>query len=500
MTADANFYTSFTELLAGGDSPLAITDDGERVSYADAAQQAALLAGCLQALGARPGDRVTVQVEKSLPNLYLYLACLRAGLVYQPLNTAYRSAELRYFLENAEPVIVVCDPAGEDTVKPLLPRSVRQLLTLAVDGSGSLATAASEASPQPEPVERAGADLAALLYSSGTTGRPKGIMLTHDNLRSSAAVLVESWGFTASDRLLHALPIYHVHGLFVALGCVLQSGASMLWLNRFDVSQVIAALPECSVMMGVPTYYTRLLGSSEFNADHCSGMRLFISGSAPLLPETFDAFRERTGHTILERYGMTETSMNTSNPLHGERRRGTVGPALPGVELRVVDEQGASLPAGQPGDLQVKGANVFAGYWRLPEKTAEDFTDDGFFNTGDKASIDSDGYVTIVGRAKDMIITGGLNVYPREVELALDEMPGVTESAVIGVPDADFGEAVVAVVVGTDQAPDATAVIEQLREQLANFKVPKRVHFVESLPRNAMGKVQKNLLREQYGG
>jgi malonyl-CoA/methylmalonyl-CoA synthetase len=348
-------------------------------------------------------------------------------------------------------------------------------------------------------VQRDGDDLAALLYSSGTTGRPKGIMLTHANLSTSTAILIRAWEFTAKDCLMHALPVFHVHGLFVALGCVLGSGASMRWLDRFNTDDAIAALPHSSVMMGVPTFYTRLLADPAFPADSCNNMRLFISGSAPLMIETFSEFQQRTGHTILERYGMTETSMNTSNPLHGERRAGTVGPALPGVDIRVVDEQGHELDAGETGNLQVRGPNVFPGYWHMPEKTAEDFTPDGFFNTGDKAEISEDGYVSIVGRAKDMIISGGLNIYPREIELVLDDLDGVKESAIIGIPHPDFGEAVVAVIVGeAGIAPDATAVIDYTRAQLANFKVPKHVHFVDELPRNAMGKVQKNLLRERY--
>jgi len=429
----------------------------------------------------------------------LNLACLRAGLVYHPLNTAYQAGELAYFLENAEPAIVVCSGDGKATIESLLPASTRALLTLEADGSGSLADQAADCASDHVVVERSADDLAALLYSSGTTGRPKGIMLTHQNLASNASTLVEAWGFTESDRLLHALPIFHVHGLFVGLGCVLMSGASMVWLDKFDIDQVLAALPHCTVMMGVPTYYTRLLASTAFDRDLCAAIRLFVSGSAPLLAETFEAFQQRTGHAILERYGMSETGMNTSNPLDGERKAGTVGPPLPGVEARVVDAEGHSLPAGETGDLQVRGPNVFPGYWRMPEKTAEDFTEDGFFNTGDLGQIDEAGYVSIVGRAKDMIISGGLNIYPKEIEILLDDLPGIGESAVIGVPHPDFGEAVVAVLVAdSDSPPDADAVTAYCREQLANFKVPKQVHYLDSLPRNAMGKVQKNLLRERY--
>ena len=340
--------------------------------------------------------------------------------------------------------------------------------------------------------------MAALLYSSGTTGRPKGIMLSHDNLRKNAETLVQAWGFSGSDRLLHMLPIYHVHGLFVGLGCVLMCGASMVWHSRFVDRSAIAAMQDCTVMMGVPTYYTRLLANPEFGSECSSNMRLFVSGSAPLLSETFVEFRSRTGHTILERYGMTETGMNTSNPLNEERRAGTVGPPLPGVAVRVVDDAGEGLAGGETGNLQVKGPNVFSGYWRMPEKTAEDFTDDGFFNTGDKATIDPDGYVSIVGRAKDMIISGGLNVYPKEIELVIDDIGGIAESAVIGVADADFGEAVVAVIIAQGEPPTVDQVISHCKKHLANFKVPKRVEVIGTLPRNAMGKVQKNLLRERF--
>jgi malonyl-CoA/methylmalonyl-CoA synthetase len=341
--------------------------------------------------------------------------------------------------------------------------------------------------------------MAALLYSSGTTGVPKGIMLTHGNLLSNTGTLVRIWGFTSDDRLLHALPIFHVHGLFVALGCVLLSGASMHWLNSYDAKEVVRSLPECSVMMGVPTYYTRLLREADFTREAAAGMRLFISGSAPLLEETFHEFEARAGHRILERYGMTETSMNTSNPLDGPRKPGTVGPPLPGVEVRVVDRAGASRDTGEIGNLQVRGPNVFKSYWKLPGKTAEDFTDDGYFNTGDKGLIDEDGYVSIVGRARDVVISGGLNVYPKEVELFIDDLPGVKESAVIGVPHEDFGEAVVAVVVpGKGMTLSEGQIIDACKRELANFKVPKRVIFVEELPRNSMAKVQKNVIRERF--
>jgi len=502
-TQNWNIYQAFVAACpANRDRVLLETATGHSYSYADADRESARLANCLVELGCKVGDRVTVQADKSPQVLWLYLACLRAGLVYHPLNTAYQASELAYFLGNAEPRLVVCSSESAALFTELAAElGVQRVLTLNSDGSGSLSKLAMSHDDSFSCVPRAADDLAALLYSSGTTGQPKGIMLSHRNLMINGETLVKEWGFSHTDKLLHALPVFHVHGLFVAVHCVLLSGASMLWLEKFDAQVVCKKLPDCTVMMGVPTYYTRLLGAAEFDAGVCANMRLFVSGSAPLLTETFDAFEQRTGHTIIERYGMTETSMNTSNPLNGERRAGTVGPALPGVELRVVDGQGKQLPAGEPGDLQVRGPNVFQGYWRMPDKTREDFTEDGFFNTGDKANISEDGYVAIVGRAKDMIICGGLNVYPKEIEQLLDDMPGIMESAVIGVPHADFGEAVVAVIVVSEKQPlQARDVINFAKSQLANFKVPKRVFMVDQLPRNAMGKVQKNLLRERYGG
>jgi len=505
MTDNANLYAHFRKHFpADLDTQLLLDADGRSVSYAAAEDDSARIANSLLQLGAEPGDRITVQVEKSIENLLLYLACLRAGLVYHPLNPAYKASELTYFLGNAEPTIVICSRASLAPMKNLLPANgVKAVLTLDADGSGTLMERAAGASTEADVAQSDGKDMAALLYSSGTTGQPKGIVLSHDNLRKNAETLVNAWGFSASDRLLHMLPIYHAHGLFVGIGCVLMSGASLVWHSSFNDKAAIAALPYCTTMMGVPTFYTRLLANPDFGPECCANIRLFVSGSAPLLAETFVEFKTRTGHTILERYGMTETGMNTSNPLHGERRAGTVGPALPGVTARVVDTAGEPVADGETGDLQLKGPNVFAGYWRLPEKTAEDFTADGFFNTGDKATIDADGYVSIVGRAKDMVITGGLNVYPKEIELVIDDMTGVKESAVIGVPDADFGEAVVAVIVPDDQssaekAPTAAEIIAYCKERLANFKVPKRVEAIDALPRNAMGKVQKNLLRKEY--
>ena len=509
MTDNANLYAHFQKNFpVASDARLLLTADGRSVTYAEAQQASARIANSLLQLGATKGDRVTVQVEKSVENLFLYLVVLRAGLVYHPLNTAYTAAELAYFLGNAEPTIVICASDALGTIKSVLrdnsekAPAVKALLTLDADGSGSLMAGAADASNKADIAQCDGADMAALLYSSGTTGRPKGIMLSHENLRLNGEALVAAWEFSASDCLLHMLPIYHVHGLFVAVSCVLMSGASMVWHRGYNDQAAVAAMPDCTVMMGVPTYYTRLLNNPDFGAQCSANMRLFISGSAPLLAETFVEFEQRCGHTILERYGMSETNMNTSNPLHGERRAGTVGPALPGVTVRIVDDAGVPISNaganGEVGNLQVKGPNVFSGYWRMPEKTAEDFTADGFFNTGDKATISADGYVSIVGRTKDLVICGGLNVYPKEVEIVIDDMAGVTESAVIGVPHADFGEAVVAVIIASSAAPSAEEVIAHCKTQLANFKVPKQVHFIDVLPRNAMGKVQKNLLRERY--
>ena len=478
---------------------LLCTTDGCSLTWREVDAISAQMAGALREAGAEPGDRVSVQVHKSPENLCLYLACLRAGLVYHPLNMAYTAAELEYFLDNAGPSVVVCDGGREPEIAELANAAGNTpVLALSADGSGSLVDLSSNKPTRFETAHCDATDMAALLYSSGTTGVPKGIMLTHGNLLSNAEALVSAWGFTSEDRLLHALPIFHVHGLFVALGCVLLSGASMRWLNSYDAQEVVRALPECSVMMGVPTYYTRLLREPDFTREAAANMRLFISGSAPLLEETFHEFEARVGHRILERYGMTETNMNTSYPLHWQRKPGTVGPPLPGMEVRVVDQAGASRDTGEIGNLQVRGPNVFKGYWKLPDKTAEDFTEDGYFNTGDKGLIDQDGYVSIVGRAKDVVITGGLNVYPKEVELFIDDLPGVKESAVIGVPHADFGEAVVAVVVpGKDSALSEVQIIDACKLELANFKVPKRVVFVDELPRNSMAKVQKNVMRDQ---
>ena len=501
VASNFNLYAHFEDRFASRMSDeLLRTDADQSLSYADVAARSAAIARCLSELGVEAGDRVSVQVRKSPEALCLYLACLRAGFVFHPMNTAYKAGELDYFINNAEPAVAICDPSNEDTIGQIAAGAgVKHVLTLDGSGRGSLAEAADGANDDFEILHRDADDLAALLYSSGTTGRPKGIMLSHTNLLSNTRALVAAWGFTDQDRLLHALPIFHVHGLFVAIGCVLLSAARMRWLDSYDAERVVGYLPECTVMMGVPTYYTRLLQRDDFDAAAAKNVRLFVSGSAPLLEETFHAFEERTGHRILERYGMTETNMNTSNPLDGERKPGTVGPPLPGVEARVVDEDGAEVAAGTIGNLQIRGPNVFKGYWRMPDKTAEDFTADGFFNTGDKGRIDDDGYVSIVGRAKDMVISGGLNVYPKEIELVIDDIPGVRESAIIGVPHPDFGEAVFAVVV-RDGDVSEDDIIGLCKTELADYKVPKAVAFVDELPRNSMAKVQKSLLRETYQG
>lgn len=500
-SADANLYTHFSkQISAHADKELLCASDGRSLSYADIDRESGRIARYLTDLGAAPGDRISVQVEKSPECFCLYLACLRAGLVFHPLNPGYKRQELEYFLRNAEPIFVVCDPGDLADLSPIARAAgARHAMTMDANGRGTLYDGARNVDPEFTTVVRQDNDLAALLYSSGTTGVPKGIMLTHANLLRNTEALVEAWGFTNSDHLLHALPIFHVHGLFVAIGCVMLSGASMRWLPAYDVHEVIRYLPECTVLMGVPTYYTRLLNEASFTRDVTDSVRLFISGSAPLLEETFVEFESRTGHRILERYGMTETNMNTSNPLDGERKAGTVGPPLPGVEIRIVDDAGIQVAQGEIGNLQVRGPNVFIGYWKMPDKTTEDIAEDGFFNTGDKGSIDGDGYVTIVGRAKDMVITGGLNVYPKELELFIDDLDGVKESAVIGVPHADFGEAVVGVVVSVSGAEaDEQKIVSACREQMASFKVPKRIVFVDELPRNTMSKVQKNILRETY--
>ena len=497
-----NLYDLFeSRFPADRSRPLLLLEDGGTLSYAQAERASARYAALLASRGLQPGDRVAVQVEKSPEALLVYLGCLRAGVAYLPLNSAYQEGEIAYFIENAQPRAVIAQPASMPWLEPLAARlGVAHVFSLDERGGGTLAAAAREAPEDFRTVARRGDDLAAILYTSGTTGRSKGAMITHRNLASNAEVLHRAWGFAPSDVLVHMLPLFHVHGLFVASHCVLMNGTAMRFHARFDAKRALADFAESTVFMGVPTFYTRLLAEPGLTREACARMRLFVSGSAPLLAETHAEFERRAGHRILERYGMTETGMLTSNPLAGERRPGSVGPALPGTDVRVVDDRDQPLPAGEIGHIQVRGANVFAGYWRMPERNREEFTPDGYFRTGDVGMLSSDGYLSIVGRSKDLIISGGYNVYPKEVELALDELPGVQESAVIGVPHPDFGEAVTAVVVPRrgGAAPGEGELIAALRKKLANFKVPKRVYVVDELPRNAMGKVQKNVLRERY--
>ena len=483
------------------DSRLLLTDQTVgKMSYADFADLCAKLAGALVEAGLQPGDRVAAQTEKSVVALALYLATVRAGGIYLPLNIAYTPAEIEYFLNDAEPAIFVCDPARLAALQPLAAAAGAKILTLDPGGKDTLADAADTATPLAETSPRGGSDIAAILYTSGTTGRSKGAMLSHDNLLSNALSLVESWRFTENDVLIHALPIFHTHGLFVATNVVLASRASMIFQPKFDPNKIMEAMPKATSLMGVPTFYTRLLQHPDLNRDSTAHIRLFVSGSAPLLAETHQEWQARTGHAILERYGMTETNMNTSNPYDGRRIAGTVGFPLPGVEVRVTDpESGTLLGTEEIGMIEVRGPNVFQGYWRMPEKTAAEFRADRFFITGDLGKIDADGYVHIVGRGKDLIITGGYNVYPKEVEMEIDAMPGVDESAVFGVSHPDFGEGIIAAVV---LKPNATLteqdVVKALDGRLAAYKRPKKVAFMAELPRNTMGKVQKNVLRQQF--
>ena len=497
-----HFFQQIRDAMSGRESRTFLeTLSGVSWTYADVAALSARYASALVELGLEAGDRVAVQVEKSPEALMLYLGAIRAGAVFLPLNPAYTNAELDYFLGDAEPTILICDLVRRAGLAPVAARAkVRSLETLGPDGQGSLRDRSDASVPHFKDAPRGPDDLAAILYTSGTTGRSKGAMLTHGNLASNAEVLATLWRFSPADVLLHALPIYHTHGLFVAVNTLLLSGGKILFLPKFDSTQCLALMPRATTMMGVPTFYTRLLRHENLSRESTAHMRLFISGSAPLLEETHRAWFERTGHVILERYGMTETNMTTSNPYDGERKAGTVGFPLPGVSLRLVDpETGAFLGQAETGVIEVKGPNVFRGYWRNPEKTAAEFRSDGFFITGDLGKIDESGYVHILGRAKDLIISGGFNVYPKEVEAEIDALAGVIESAVIGLPHGDFGEGVAAIVVPAPGASlDEQAVQDALSKNLAKFKLPKRVIFVDELPRNAMGKVQKNLLRETF--
>ena len=500
MTVKGNLYTSYKEGFKNNlEGQFLYDDKGLNITYRELDSETAKLANGLKELGLSEGDRVTVQVDKCIEMVYLYLACVRSNIIFHPLNPAYKEKELSYFLDDAKPSLFISNEETISSISDLsLEHSIDHLFVLNNDGSGNFSDI-STSEDNYITVACSDDDIAALLYSSGTTGKPKGIMLSHGNISSNAESLVKAWGFQESDCLLHALPIYHVHGLFVALGCVFMTGSKLKWLESFDADVVLKSIPECTVMMGVPTYYTRLLKRDLLDSKLTEGIRLFISGSAPLLEETFNEFNQRTNHQILERYGMTETNMNTSNPLKGDRKPGTVGLPLEDVQVRVVDEENNVLSQGEIGNLQIKGPNVFKGYWEMPEKTKEDFSKDGFFNTGDKGLIDEGGYVSIIGRSKDMIISGGLNVYPKEIESLIDKIEGVLESAVIGLSDEDLGEKVVAVIVSEESKTlDEKKVISEIKDQLAGFKAPKEVKFIDQLPRNAMGKVQKNILRETF--
>jgi len=485
---------------AGRSAPFLHLGDGQTLSYDAFLRLTARYAHAFRAAGLAPGDRLAAQIDKSPEALAVYAACVQAGIVFLPLNTGYTGDELEYFVSDSGAKLLLCDPAKSDALRPMSEAAGAALMTLNAGGAGTLPDAARDLPEAFDTAPRDGDDLAAFLYTSGTTGRSKGAMLTQTNLLSNAEVLVDYWRFSAEDVLLHALPIFHTHGLFVATNIILLAGGSMIFLPKFDVDTVIAQLPRATSMMGVPTFYTRLLDDPRFTRDLVAHMRLFTSGSAPLLAETHVAFEERTGHRILERYGMTETNMNTSNPYDGARRAGTVGFPLPGVDLKITDPQsGKTLPQGAIGLIEVRGSNVFKGYWNMPEKTAEELRENGFFITGDLGLIDDQGYVQIVGRNKDLIISGGYNIYPKEIELLLDDQPGVLESAVVGVPHPDFGETVVGFLVPQKgETLDLDAIAGAASHSLARFKHPRRLIVLDELPRNTMGKVQKNVLRAEY--
>ncbi len=495
-------YDALFGIHAGKDTPFLILPDERVITHAEFLAKAAQYAHQITASGLGAGDRLAVQIGKSPNALAVYAACVQAGVIFLPLNTAYTGAEVEYFIDNSGAKLVLCDGTKRDEIAPICDRLSARLDIMNADGSGSFDDAAAQHPTEFATVDRAPNDLAAFLYTSGTTGRSKGAMLSQENLLSNSQVLVEHWRFGAQDVLLHALPIFHTHGLFVATNVCLLAGCTMRFYAGFDRDMIIRDIPKATSIMGVPTFYTRLLDDPRFDRDLTKNMRLFISGSAPLLAETHIQFEERTGHRILERYGMTETNMNTSNPYDGDRRAGTVGHPLPGVEVKVCDpETGAELPTGEIGVLEVRGPNVFQGYWQMPEKTREELRENGFFITGDLAHIDNDGYVTIVGRSKDLIISGGYNIYPKEIELILDDQPGVLESAVVGVPHPDFGETVVAILVPAQgETPDTNAIKASVEGQLARFKQPRSYQIMESLPRNTMGKVQKNILRDMHKG
>lgn len=496
-----NLFKLFEETFSKNPEKVFLEDHhGTQYTYQDLLDRTAQFSNYLRRIGITKGDRVAVQVDKSVDCLFLYLACLRAGIVYLPLNPAYQDHELNYFCEDAKPSLFVCQAHRIASIQGIVDAlAIKHLETLESDKTGSLLIHARSESSEFVTAETDKDDIAVILYTSGTTGNPKGAMLSHMNLATNGEALVDAWEFKPDDVLLHTLPIYHVHGLFFATHCTLLSSASMIFLPKFDVETTLTYLSRSTVMMGIPTYYTRLLKEVRFNRDACKRMRLFTSGSAPLLEKTFYEFEEKTGVALLERYGMTETGVNTSNPLRGTRKPGAVGYPLPNSLCRVVDDADQPVELDEPGSIQVKGDNVFLGYWNKADKTAESFTQDKFFKTGDIGTVDADGYISIIGREKDMIISGGLNVYPKEVELTIDKMDGISESAVIGIPHDDFGEAVVAVVV---KKPGSTVgdveIIGHVKSLHARFKAPKKVFFVDELPRNAMSKVQKNFLRDEY--
>jgi len=497
-----HLYDALFGIHLGKDTPFLILPDDRVITHAEFLAKAAQYAHQITAYALVAGDRLAVQIGKSANALAVYAACVQAGVIFLPLNTAYTGAEVEYFIDNSGAKLVLCDGEKQADIAPICDRLHARLDIMNADGSGSFDDAARQHPTEFDTVDRAPNDLAAFLYTSGTTGRSKGAMLSHENLLSNSQVLVDHWRFGADDVLLHALPIFHTHGLFVATNVCLLAGCAMRFYAGFDRDLIIRDIPKATSLMGVPTFYTRLLDDPRFDRDLTKNMRLFISGSAPLLAETHIQFEERTGHRILERYGMTETNMNTSNPYDGERRAGTVGHALPGVEIKVCNpETGAELPTGEIGVLEVRGPNVFQGYWQMPEKTREELRENGFFITGDLAYIDERGYVTIVGRSKDLIISGGYNIYPKEIELILDDQAGILESAVVGVPHPDFGETVVAILVPAQGAtPDTDTIKTSVEGQLARFKKPRSYQIMDSLPRNTMGKVQKNILREMFKG
>ncbi|MBB6427137.1 malonyl-CoA synthase [Sphingopyxis sp. JAI128] len=495
----SNLYTRLLASSPSKDEPFAILPDGRVINYGALDAMSGRFANLLGELGVGQGDRVAVQCEKSIELVALYLGTVRAGAVFLPLNPAYTPNEVAYFLGDSEATLFVCRPDTLEALRPVAnAANVSRIETLGEDGSGSLADAAGRAAPGFSTVAVERSTLAAILYTSGTTGRSKGAMITHENLASNALMLKDYWAFAPSDVLLHALPIFHTHGLFVAINTIMSAGASMRFLPRFDLDAIIAALPHCTTMMGVPTFYSRLVDDPRFNKELVRDMRLFISGSAPLSADMHRAFEARSGHAILERYGMTETNMNTSNPYEGSRRAGTVGFPLPGVDIRITDaETHLPVPVGEVGIIEIRGPNVFRGYWRQPEKTASEFRD-GWFVSGDLGRIDDEGYISIVGREKDLIISGGLNIYPAEIEAVIDEIPEVRESAVIGIPHPDLGEAVVAIVAGQAEMLSEEKILSILALSLARFKQPRAIRLVDELPRNSMAKIQKAALRDQY--